>query len=106
MKKIAHFIGMIGKGLWGLGFSILKLCFSLFRGSFRKMPILTSILIFALLGFFVGSFVGASMGVAFSGDAVNGAVVFGPIGAVIGFLFGPWMAGAFRAFRRNKEGSQ
>jgi hypothetical protein len=35
---------------------------------------------------------------------VNGAIVFGPIGAVIGFLFGPWMASAYQALKgRNEE---
>ncbi len=37
-------------------------------------------------GFGIGAFWGASVGVASGGDAVSGTLVFGPIGAVIGFL--------------------
>ncbi len=42
----------------------------------------------AIIGFFIGSFLGGSMGVAAGGGAVNGAYVFGPIGAFIGYLLG------------------
>ncbi|MCW1950423.1 MAG: hypothetical protein KIH44_003530 [Octadecabacter sp.] len=103
MRQAGYFFGAIGKGLLSAVFSILKLVFAAFRGCFRKMPLVTSILTSAIVGFFVGSFIGASMGVAFGGGAVNGAVVFGPIGAVIGFLFGPWIVGAYRALKRKNE---
>ncbi|TYC68276.1 hypothetical protein FMN63_11370 [Stappia sp. BW2] len=44
--------------------------------------------VLALLGFLVGGlFIGSTLGVAGFGSAVNGWVVFGPIGAAIGWFF-------------------
>jgi hypothetical protein len=44
--------------------------------------------VLALLGFCVGGvFIGSTLGVAGFGSAVNGWMVFGPIGAAIGWFF-------------------
>lgn len=42
--------------------------------------------IWTVLGLLSGLFLGSSTGVAAFGNAWNGAWIFGPIGAVIGFL--------------------
>ena len=42
-----------------------------------------------LAGLFLGIFIGGSLGVAGLGGAVNGALVFGPIGFIIGVLAAP-----------------
>jgi hypothetical protein len=42
---------------------------------------------FVLAGLAIGSVIGLSTGVAAGGNAVNGVFVFGPIGAVVGWLF-------------------
>ena len=43
--------------------------------------------LYVLAGLGIGSLIGISTGVAAGGDAINGAFVFGPIGAIIGWLF-------------------
>lgn len=43
-------------------------------------------LLVGLIGLVVGIFAGISTGIVGLGDAKNGAIIFGPIGGIFGFL--------------------